>query len=248
MSQLSDVNIANMALDAMGSRTLISSLQENSVEAKACARNYLPALTQVTQAAAWNFCRFQGPLTLLLDGSKTPPDAVPTPWRYEYAYPSDCIQARYIMPLINGGIPTGGIGVAQPVQVGSAVRFLVGVDNDQGGLKRRVILTNQPSAILVYSVLITDTSIFDEQFVTAFANYLAHRISLPLSGDKATAKMCYELATRTCQEAEASNGNEGLTVIDSVPDWIRTRGYSADWAYPPGSYSQMPSQALMMIT
>lgn len=247
MSQSSDVSISNMALDAIGSRTLISSLQENSVEAKACARNYLPALTHVQQAAPWNFCRFQAPLTLLVDGTTSPPGNVPTPWQYEYAYPSDCLQARYIMPLINGTTQTG-TGVTQPVSVGSAVRFLVGVDNDQSGLKRKVILTNQPNAILVYTVLITDTSIFDDQFVTAFANYLAHRISLPLSGDKATAKMCYELATRTCMEAEASNGNEGLTVIDSTPDWIRTRGSSADWAYPPGSYDYMPSQALTMIS
>lgn len=248
MSLLSDVAICNMALDAMGSRANISSLQENSQEAKACARNYQPALAQVLQAAYWNFCRFQAPLTLLKDGSLTPPDDVPTPWIYEYSYPSDCLAARYIMPLINGTPSSNGTVVAQPISVGAPVRFLVGVDNDEQSNKRRVILTNQPNAILVYSVLITDTSIFDEEFVTAFANYLAHKISLPLSGDKALAKMAYELARRTCQEAAASNGNEGLTIIDNVPDWIRVRGYTADFAYPDGSYFTMSPQALTMIS
>lgn len=248
MSVLSDVAICNMALDAIGSQDTIASLQENSKEAKACSRNYEPALAQVLGAAYWNFARFQAPLTLLLDGTISPPDDVPTPWVYEYAYPSDCLQARYIMPLINGSTAAGSTVVAQPVSVGSPVRFLVGVDNDAQSQKRRVILTNQPNAILVYTVYVTDTSLFDEQFVTAFANYLAHRIALPLSGDKALAKMAYELAMKTCQEAEASNGNEGLTVIDSVPDWIRVRGYSADYAYPDGSYFTMPPQALVMIS
>lgn len=248
MSILSDVAICNLALDACGARSTITSLQENSKEAKACARQYSPALAAVLQAASWNFARAQVSLTLLKDGTLTPPDSVPTPWVYEYAYPSDCIQARYIMPLIQSspGSVVGALGL--PSAIGSPVRFLVGTDLDSSNNRVKVILTNQPNAILVYSTLITDTSLFDEQFTRAFANYLGHLLCIPLSGDKALAKMAYQVADEACKKAEAANGNEGLTVIDNLPDWIRVRGYASDWAYPPGSYFVIEPQALTMIT
>lgn len=248
MSILSDVAICNLALDAMGSRSTITSLQENSAEAKACARQYSPALAAVLQAAFWNFARFQVSLTLLLDGSKTPPDAVPTPWLYEYLYPSDCVQARYIMPMMQANPGSVPGSQSLPYAMGSPVRFLVGADNDQSGNKRKVILTNQNNAVLVYTALVTDTGMFDEQFTRAFANYLGYLLSIPLSGDKGLAKMCYQVAKETCNAAEASNGNEGLTIIDSMPDWIRVRGYASDWAYPPGSYFTIQPQALTMIS
>lgn len=232
----------------MGSRSTISSLQENSNEAKACARQYGFALANMLQAAFWNFARFQAPLTLLLDGSKTPPDAVPSPWIFEYAYPSDCIQARYVQPMMQGNPASVPGAQSLPYWIGTPVRFLVSADNDQSGNKRRVILTNQAQAILIYTALITDTGMFDEQFTLALSNYLGHRISTPLSGDKKQAKICYDLAQAACNKAQASNGNEGLTVIDSLPDWMRVRGYASDWAFPPGSYFTIAPQALTMIT
>ena len=49
MSILSEVAICNLALDACGARATITSLQENSKEAKACARQYAPALAATLQ-------------------------------------------------------------------------------------------------------------------------------------------------------------------------------------------------------
>lgn len=248
MSTLSDVAICNLALDASGCRSTIQSLNENSKEAKACSRQYAIALLTILQAAHWNFARAQAPLTLLKDGTLTPPDSVPTPWIYEYAYPSDCLAARYIMPFIqtSPGSAVGSQGL--PSAIGSTVRFLVGTDLDANGNRIKCILTNQPNAILVYTCQVVDTGLFDEQFTLAFADYLAYRLSVPLSGDKALAKINYQLAQDACNRAQASNNNEGITVIDNIPDWIRVRGYAADWAYPPGSYFTIEPQALTMIT
>lgn len=225
----SDVEICNLALDAIGSRSTISSLQEPSTEARACARHYGQALRSCLAAAHWNFARKQAAMTLLKDSTKAVPDVVPTPWRFEYAYPSDCIQGRYIMP-------------ARP-----PVPFLISLDVDGSNNNVKVILTNQPSAILVYTVLITDTSLFDDQFVTAFYNYLGYRISIPLSGDKAMAKMAFQLAEQITNAAQASNASEGLTVIDDVPDWIRVRGYASDWACQDGASFLLPPQSLLMV-
>lgn len=248
MSALSDVQIANLALDAAGTRSTIAAFQENSKEARAVSRQYGAALAAVLQAAHWNFARKQAALTLLKDGTKTPPDAVPVPWIFEYEYPADCVAARYIMPLMQSNPGTVPGAASVPYAMGAQVRFIVSSDDDAQANPIKVILTNQPNATLVYTRLITNTGLFDDVFVQALAFYLAHRISIPLSGDKALAKMNFELAQRLSVEAQTSNGNEGITVIDQVPDWIRVRGYASDWAYPPGSYFTIQPQALTMVT
>lgn len=246
MSLLSDVQIANLALDAAGTRSTIASLQENSKEARACSRQYGPALAAVLQAAHWNFARKQSSLSLLKDGTQG--DAVPVPWLYEYAYPSDCLQARYVMPLLQSNPGTAPGASSVPYAMGQPVRFIVSSDDDSQGNPIKVILCNQPTAILVYTRLVTNTGLFDDTFTQALAFYVAHRISIPLSGDKALAKSNFEIAERLTTEARASNGNEGLTVIDQVPDWVAVRGYASDWAYPPGSFWTVQPQALTMVT
>lgn len=248
MSLLSDVQIANLALDAAGTRSTIASLQENSIEARAVSRHYAPSLASMLSAAHWNFARFQIALTLLKDATKSPPDAVPIPWLYEYAYPADCVLARYLMPQTQGNPASVPGAQSLPYYIGAPVRFLISTDNDAQGNPVKVILTNQPQAILVYTRLIVQTGLFDDQFVEALTYYLAHRISVPLSGDKALAKANYDTANVKVNAARASNGNEGLTIVDGIPDWMRVRGYASDWAFPPGSYFTIQPQALGMIT
>lgn len=248
MSLLSDVQICNLALDAVATRSTITSLQENSKEAKACARHYPSALAATLGAAHWNFARAEVNLSLLRDGTKTPPDPVPQPWLYEYSYPSDCIQARYVKPMLQGNPGSVPGSNSLPYWIGTPVRFLISSDLDQSGNRTKVILTNQGQAQLVYTTLITDTSLFDEQFTVAFWNYLAHLLARPLSGDKQLSRDCYQLAQETCNKAQKSNGNEGLTIVDQVPDWIRVRGYASDWAFPPGSFFTVQPQALTMIS
>jgi hypothetical protein len=248
MSALSDVQICNLALDSIGTRSTIASLQENSKEARACARQYLPTLEAVLSAAHWNFARKQVALALLKDGTKNPPDAVPQPWVYEYAWPADCVRARFIMPLLQGnpGVVPGS--QALPFWMGPPVRWLVSSDVDAQGNAIKVILTNQGNAQLVYTTLITNTLMFDGQFVRAFANYLGHLLAIPLSGDKTLAKQAFDMANATAIAARATNGNEGITVIDVVPDWMRVRGYISDWAYPPGAFFTQQPQALTQIS
>lgn len=226
------IGICNMALGSVNARITISNLQENNLAAIQCALQYAPSLEAVLQAAHWNFARAQVSLALLKDGTKSPPDSVPQPWQYEYAYPADCVQARYVMPMFNSPTPSVPGTAALPYFSGNAVPFLVSSDLDSTGARNKVILCNEANAILVYTTRITDVNLFDGSFVIAFANYLGARVCIPLSGDKSMMKVAYELADSTCRTAQASNGNEGLTVIDNVPDWMRVRGYQSDWGYP----------------
>jgi len=237
----SKVDICNLALSCVGTRSTIASLNESSAEARQLKLQYPNALDAILSAAHWNFARAQKALSLLKDATLSPPDTVPVPWMFEYDYPSDCVLARYVMPQYANG------PALQPFVQGPAIPFLVSTDLDNSGNRKKVILTNEYQANLVYTTRIDDPALYDGQFIQAFANYLGALVCIPLSGDKSLMKLAYEKADKITKDARASNGNEGLTVNDHVPDWIRVRGYAADWAYPPGSVGFFYPQNLVMV-
>lgn len=234
----SPAEIGNLALDAIGARATIASLSEASNEARVISRQYNQALEDVLASAHWNFARKQVALTMLKDA--TVGDDTPTPWVYEYAYPADCVSARYIMPMVAVD-PAAVVGtVAAPSLVGPPARFIISQDVDSSDTPIKVILTNQPQAVLVYTVRITNPQLFDGLFTRALSAYLGALIAVALAGDKRLAQMAFDAADRMVRSARVSNGNEGgPTVIDSVPDWIAVRGFESQ----PGSgvYVQSPT-------
>jgi hypothetical protein len=230
------IEIANMALDVIGTRSTVASLTEGSPEANAISRHYSNALDAVLRAAHWNFARKQVPLTLLQDGPNG--GAPPAPWLYEYAYPSDCLLLRHLMP---GGMSPSSAPVATP-----QIRFLLSTDNDASGNPVQVILTNQPQAVAVYTFRNTNTAMFDSLFVQCLAAFLGARVCIALTGDKGIFKNAMDLAHQYSVDAQAKNGNEGITVLDSTPDWIRVRGYESDWAFG-GAFGNGP-QSLTMVS
>lgn len=89
---------------------------------------------------------------------------------------------------------------------------------------QRVILTNQEGAILAYVKQITDPNVMDPEFQEAWVQLLGARLAIVLTGDKALANAGIQEANRKITEARRSDANEGLTVNDVTPDWIRARG------------------------
>jgi hypothetical protein len=232
----SDVAICNLALDAAHCRSSISAIGENSAEGQACARHYEQAKEAVLRAAHWNFARKQINLALLNDATLTPPQPVPQPWMYEYAYPSDCVLAYGVLPQMTNPAGASINGDWQPPQPQMPMaRFIVAQDNDVTGNAIPVILTNVPQAQLVYTVRVSNPNLFDPMFVDALTYYLAARLAGPLTGDKQHAMSLFQHAAAMTREAAGMNGNEGPTIIDQTPDWIRVRGILSDWAQMPGA-------------
>lgn len=243
-----DIDIANLALSAIGTRSSIASLLEGSQESNVLNQHYQQARQGILTGVHWNFARKQAQLSLLKDATSSTSVAPPVPWTYEYAYPPDCLQGRYIMPSLQAN-QANMSGAFPTQQVASGpVYFVVGTDTDANGNDVQVILTNQPQAIYVYTKDITNVALFGPDAVTAFYYYLASRCATQLTGDKSLAKALYDIAHQVTIDARVSNGNEGLTVIDVVPDWIRVRGYANDWCYPPGAIAWIPPTNLALIT
>lgn len=108
---------------------------------------------------------------------------------------------------------TTGIGT------GATFNLTFGPASDQ-----RVILTQQENAICCYVRQVTDPNVMDPLFLDAWSSLIGSKLAIALTGDKNLANMQIQLANNAIMEARKADGNEGLTVMDHTPDWIRTRG------------------------
>lgn len=94
---------------------------------------------------------------------------------------------------------------------------------------RRVVLTNVPSAELVYTMLIADPVLWDALFRQAMVAVLAERLAMPLIPDRKEAVAMRNpqiaIAKDAIREARVASANEAgfPQSIDHTPDWIRAR-------------------------
>lgn len=140
-------------------------------------------------------------------------------------------------PEVTGSYYDRGLIVgSQATTTGSGTGVVFGLGGTLRG-DQRVILTNQEFATLCYVRQVTDPNVWDPMFQDAFVNALGGDMCLALSGDKALANMCYAKANATITEARKADGNEGLTVNDVTPDWIRGRGVCWTDGLVSGPYS-----------
>jgi hypothetical protein len=252
------VDIVNRALDECGVDE-IGDLDEGSPAANAAARVYWPTLRQMLSAAHWNFARKQESLVLLADisGQAVAFTDVPAPWGYMYEWPVDAVHARFVptsyssiyappeVPIFSSGgtVPTSfGSNSPSPFIVASAPRpndiestwaDIEGHDPEQ----TRVVLTNELSAQLVYTGLMQYPDAWDPLFEQAMVNALACRLAMPVIPDKKFARVVRadnaQLARQALDAARVRDGNEGWTVQNHTPDWIRARaGYGGGWEGP----------------
>ncbi len=244
---MSYVELANEALSNIGTRSTISSLSEGSVEADTVSRYYNKVRQQMLRAAPWNFARAFAALSVLKALPGTPentspasstwlPSYPPPPWLYTYAYPVDALMIRYVIPQtddVTGSTPIySANGYTTINTIDRWAKFAVVVDKDEDDNDTRVIATNAVRAITCYTRDVDNPDVWDSMFERGFVWALAGAIAIPLTGKQKLAGGMFEQANSVINEARAQDGNEGLTIADHVPDWIRTRGinYGAQWS------------------
>jgi hypothetical protein len=228
---------------------MISSLSESSVEARNCNLIYADTRDEVLSMAHWNFAKKTAYLSVLKQAPGTPggvasatqwtTDYPAPPWLYEYAMPIDCIGMRSITQQpVNAyvGTPFTSNGMASyPYFIGPGAMFEVATD-EVSSQQQNVILTNQYQAIGIYTMRVTNVGLFGAMFIEALVQALAAKLALALSGNVALAGAKFGQANAMIIQARANDANEGLTIIDNVPDWLAIRddfGYAggADFGY-----------------
>src|SRR5208337_4478914 len=218
-------------------------MTESTPEAQACTIHFEAACRALLRLAPWSFARYQANLALIAAAGNTPenPNSVapfpPVPWSYEYAWLQDCIRLRQVKPPYyppgqtpeNSGLVLMpgfyGAPMTMPGQFGNKPSYQIGLDLDASGNQIKVIMTYIESAIIIYTALVDNPNLWDDEFSEAFVFMLASHLVGALIGDKQMDKALWEKAAGLAITARAVDANEQPVSPSHTPDWIKVRGY-----------------------
>lgn len=207
---VSSVDIANMALAHVGSRSHIESFSERSEEARVCRLWYEPSRVTCLESHNWNFARKRQLLTL---------DSDPAPtgvWTYRYQYPSDCIKARELINPYNPYQWQQTPSYMDP----DAVPFEIELDSSG---ERRTLVTNLKQATLLYTADISNTALFTHYFVMALSYALANRIAYSLTHKSSIAEETMSQFLMWRDQAAKLDANEHIPRAPREAEAIRGR-------------------------
>lgn len=234
------VPLVNQALDQIAAGVTVRSMDPpdaNSLAAEVAARTYAQQVGAVFRSVHWNCARFQKSLTLLraaagtyanADGSLPVP---PIPWLYEYAYPTDCLKIRFLIPKLS--LPATstplmtGAGLNYYPDTITAMPFVPALSLNDQGQQVSVILTNAPMADAVYTAIVQDPNLWDVALRNAVIATLSAWFVNPLARNAELLKERVQMAVAMIQSARISDGNEGITSTDHLPDWMAARNYGS---------------------
>lgn len=188
---LTDIEICNLALRKFG-QTTISSLAENSQQARDCKLFYHPTRKKLLRCANWSFARKRARLNRVLlaanDISK---------YRFNYALPPKCLYIRSIYIETREG--------------GQWIDFdkkFLGKEIFTDSQNRKLLSCELERALIEYTADIDDPTIFDDEFVSAFVLKLADELCYALSGKMDKNAELFQRAQKDLSEAVASTLNE----------------------------------------
>lgn len=213
----SETAVANLALNAIGDRDNIASLDEVSRQAEVCKLWFSPVRDQLLASAVWPEATKLAYLALLNENDGTA-DWVDTNARpgYAYAYglPADYLHPQYLS---------------------NYERFLI---NSYPG-DRISLASNAESAILVYTWRNSVVATWSSSLQMAMVYALASHIAMPLMGKAGRAKELADKANNIIWAAREKAANTSNDTLDFIPDWIAGRGYSSgssaqNFIYPLG--------------
>lgn len=232
------LSVANRALLAVGARAQISSLNpsDGSDEANSISVLWTPTFEALARTAQWGCLRQQATLSLLQAAQGTPENpsglsypTPPNPWLYAYAYPSDCLNIRWIVPSFpiseGGSTPPTTINNAAGTWLpsGGQIQYQISQIKDVNGSPILVVLTNQDQAQAVYTVNQPNPATWDSLFQQAMVNSLGAYLVPALSLSMPLMQMAIKAAEVAIAQARAVDGNEGVTSMDHLPDWMAAR-------------------------
>lgn len=197
------LDVFNLALNAVGTRDDVGAINEESREAEVCRLWYEKVRDQVLRAAYWNSAKSYKRLALAAtrNDSIAWTETDPEPgFRFAYYAPNDMLMPRYDS---------------------SYARFTTGVYNNQPA-----IMSNTEQLVLVYTMRQENVALWDAQLLMAIAYALAAHIAMPLHGKASRARQSAEQANGLIVEARIANANSENNQLDTIPEWIAARGYS----------------------
>lgn len=198
-----EVSIFNLALNAIGGRSNLSSTTERDRGAEVCRLWYPVVRDQVLAAAPWPSCKAFSRLALLKQRSDEPwVSTDPEPgYTYAYSSPNDMLHPRYISDFSKFSLSSYA-----------------------GNIK--AVNTNIPDPVLIYTKRNYVVGSWESELQMAIAYGLAANIAMPVTGKAARAQLMIQQANDLVLTARQNAANEGDETYETLPDWIAARGYS----------------------
>lgn len=216
-----EVSIFNLALNAIGGRSNLSSTTERDRGAEVCRLWYPVVRDQVLAAAPWPSCKDFRRLSLLKargDGNWVSGDPEPG-YAYAYSSPAEMLHPRYMSDFSQ-----------------------FSMSSYAGDIK--AINSNSPDPVLCFTKRNYVVGSWESELQMAIAYGLAANIVMPLTGKAQRAQLLINQANDLVLTARQNAANEGDERFESIPDWISARGYS----FPSTTRFYYPMGALLSAT
>lgn len=183
--------VCNVALIRVGATKLLENLNGTDVTSRTCKALFEPTRDQLLQLRPWPFATQRADLAVLADDEDDTEGR--SGWGFTYDLPADCIAPRYIWSGVDN--PTKEQEI--PWKLESSATLL-----------RRVLLTNQEDAELIYTAKVTEVGRWDPLFREAMAMKLASDFAFGIAKKPALGTELLKHFYATLGIASASAGNQ----------------------------------------
>lgn len=187
---MTSTDICNLAL-AYLAKGRITSLTQNTEEARQCAMHYDHCRRLLLRSYRWGFARRIKKLAL---SASTVPG-----WEYVYGYPSSCLSVRFVFT-------EEGAERKEMTKDEYEVAVVDGV---------KVLCTDVEEAWCEYTEDVTEVAKMTEEFVEALARYLAASMAVVLTGNEGMMNMNYQLMQTALAQAQTEAARER----EQTPKW-----------------------------
>ena len=181
---MTSTDICNLALSYL-SKGKITSMDDNTEEAAQCKIHYDHARRLLLRQYPWGFAKRTVKLALL--AGKEPG------WDFAYAYPAGCLAVRYVFD------EEGASAKEEQVQ-----------DFDTAMLtgNQKALLTDVELAWCEYTYNVKDVDMFPDEFIEAFAHYLACNMATVLTGSASIQQTQFQLYQDSIEAAKIYSAQE----------------------------------------
>lgn len=196
----SETSICNAALFHLGVDP-ITSLSATTKPARACNAIYEDTRDEVLRAHEWPFATKRQALATLSE------DYVG--WEYAYSMPSDCLKAQKLYDASTGDNTS-------KYEPAASIPYEIALSTTGN---KRVLLTDQSDAILIYTAAVTSPPLFGDDFVKALAFVLASKLAMPLKQDRnlmLTYTSMFETAIARAQAIARNESNRRSRSVETI--------------------------------
>ena len=199
----SEISICNLALSHLGDEATITSIDppEGSAQAEHCAIFYPLARDSLLEMHSWKFSTRRVRLAELTDSAFN--------WAKAYAEPNGALRILSVLEGMDSSEAS-----TKPFET---------IANESGV---PMILTDQPAATALYTVVVTDTTKYSPLFVMALSWHLAGMLAGPIikgEAGRAEGKRCAQMMQAYISQARVSDANQNYKPVDHQVTWLTGR-------------------------